>query len=141
RRELRLGDGQPQILDSLESIAGISRNGSRIVISAVAQLRKLDEAQSRQRPLVDIEVARDRVREVWKRFLLKRKPDARRAPKFGEKFLSVVLDQLHRRLVQNQILLRERNEERTTGLLLLGARSRDSVRIDIAQRDRRFRTI
>src|ERR1700736_535161 len=139
-RELRLGDGQPQILHSLKSIASVSRNRGRIIISAVADLRELDEAQRRQRPLIDI-VGGERRGEVWERFLLKRKANARRAPKFGEKFLSVMLRQLHRRLVQNQILLRERDEEWAPGLLLLGARSCDPVRIDIAQRDRCFGTI
>src|ERR1700693_3402158 len=77
RRKLRFGDGQPQILHSLKSIASVSWNRSRIVISAVAELRKLNETQCRQRPLIDIEVAGERSSEVRKGSLFKRKANAR----------------------------------------------------------------
>src|SRR5438128_11434714 len=91
RRELCFGDCEPQVLHSLKSITGVGRNGSRIVISAVAELRELDKAQRRQGAVINIELARKHSGEVRKRFLLKRKPNARSAPKVREKFLSVML--------------------------------------------------
>src|SRR5437773_10195883 len=69
--ELRLGDGEPQVLHSLKSVAGVSRNGGGIMISAVPKLRKLNEAQGRQSPLIDIELSRERSGEVRKRSLIK----------------------------------------------------------------------
>src|SRR5207249_839394 len=69
--ELRLGNGEPQVLHSLKSVAGVSRNGGGIIISAVPKLRKLNEAQGRQSPLIDIEPARERSGEVRKRSLIK----------------------------------------------------------------------
>src|SRR5205807_263443 len=69
--ELRLGDGQPQVLHSLKSVAGVSRNGGGIIRSAVPKFRKLNEAQGRQCPLIDIELARERSGEVRKRSLMK----------------------------------------------------------------------
>src|SRR5438445_5527321 len=114
RRELCLGDCEPQVLYSFKSIAGVGRNGSRIVISAVAELRELDKAQRRQRPLIDIELARKRGREVGKRSLLKGKADTRCTPKLREKFLPVILRKLHCRFLRNQIFLRQSDEHRAS---------------------------
>src|SRR5205823_1203340 len=114
---------------------------SRIIISTISELRKLDKAQGGQRPLIDIELARKRSCKIRKRPLLKGKANARCTPKFGKKFLSVLLQQFDCRFLGNQILLREGNEQRTTGFLLLSTRGRDSVRIDMPQSDRRFGTI
>ena len=49
-----------------------------------------------------------------------------------------MLHQLHRGLVRNQIFLRESDEDRASGFMLLRAGRRQSIWIDIAQRDRRF---
>ena len=52
-----------------------------------------------------------------------------------------MLDQLQRRIAQNQILPYESDEQRATGLSLSLSRRSHAVGIDVYQRDRRFQAV
>jgi len=53
--------------------------------------------------------------------LFEDEPDLLRGPKLGEKFLPVMLHQLHGRFVEDQSFTRQGKEKRATGLALFRA--------------------
>ena len=92
--------------------------------------------------MIDVLLARDVVAKLGERLaLLENEPHFFRGPKLREKFLSVMLDQLHRRLVQDQSLAREGEEKRAAGLPLFVAALLGLFRVDVDESDRRFRAI
>ena len=71
-------------------------------------------------PMIDVGFAGDIAAEIRQRIaLLEDETDALRGPELREKFLAVMLHQLHRRLAQDQSLARESEEKRAAGLALL----------------------
>ena len=73
--------------------------------------------------------------------LLEDETDAGRGPELGEKFLAVMLHQLHRRFVQDQFLLGEGEENRAAGLALLRAGLLGLFGVHIDESDRRLRAV
>ena len=142
RSELSFGDGEPKFLDALVTIARVGRNAAGFRFRCLQQFLKLDTAQSGQDPVIDVSLARD-VLAVFRQglALLENETDLVRGPELREKFLAVMLHQLHRRLVKDQFLLREGQENRATGLSLLRAGLLGLFGVDIDERDRRFRAI
>src|SRR5205823_6936886 len=68
-------------------------------------------------------------------------PDARTGSKLREMCLSLILGELCGLFLLYPILLRESDVHRTSGLMLLRARGRDPVRVDITQSHRRLGAI
>src|SRR5262249_4504261 len=131
RGKLRFRRIKLQLLHTLETIASVRWNRSRIIIGAVAELRELDNAQGGQCPSIDVEIAGQRSGEIRDFPLLKQKADARRAPQLSEEFLPVIIRQLDRQLLRNQILLHQGNEDRAARFLLQSACRCDPVRCDV----------
>ena len=89
--------------------------------------------------MLDVILGGDVVGEIGQlACLLKGESHSRCAPLLREKFLPIMLDQLQRRIAQNQILPYESDEQRAAGLSLSLSRRGNAVGIDVYQRDRRF---
>src|SRR6266568_7483019 len=122
RGKLRFGHSKPQLLDTLKTIARISRNPGWVIIALVGKVLHLDEAQRGQHPVLDVFVRRHIAGEIGQLVrLLKREPDARRAPELREKFLPIMLDQLQGRIARDQVLGHEGDEQWATGVRLCGS--------------------
>src|SRR6266567_6195560 len=142
RGKLRFGHSKPQLLDTLKTIARISRNPGRVIIALVGKVLHLDEAQRGQHPVLDVLVRRHIAGEIGQLVrLLKREPDARGAPELREKLLPIMLDQLKGRIARDQVLAHERDEQWATGLRLGGSRLRDTFGVDVDQRNGGFRAV
>src|SRR5581483_2726382 len=116
--ELRFGNGQSQLLDTLEPVTRVSRHRCRIVVSALAELRELHHAKGRKGELIHIRLFGNGAREICQGVIVKGKTNTLGRPKLGEDFLSMLLCELECRVVGDQIVLRKYEKKRATGFLL-----------------------
>src|SRR5688572_14648581 len=137
RSELRLRHGEPKLLHPVVAVARVGGDGTGFDLLGVVELPELDAAQGAERPMVDIAFARNFIAELRQRLaLLEDEAHLLRRPKLREKFLAVMLHQLHGRLVQDQSLSREIEEKWAAGLALLRPALLGLFRVHIDERDR-----